>query len=299
MELVSWLVGDEYTDHPACTCPVIGAFMRSWNDSLPDEDRTAILLPLLPKVIDTRGSAALAERRSLMAADWLVRTHTVAWLRLAGLTTQAEALASLPEITSMAQVPSIRGPIKAVRKDADAARAAARDAAWDAAWAAAWAAARAAAGGAAWDAAWAAAWAAAGGAAWDAAWGSAGAAAGAAARAAAGGAAWDAAWGSAGAAAGAAARAAAGGAAWDAAWGSAGAAAGAAAMAAAGGAAWDAGWGSAGAAAGAAAGGAAWDAGWGSAGAKLEPTRQELQASAITLVERMCALTDADIAEAA
>lgn len=149
LEAASYIAREPWSDHPECVCPVIGAFLRSWNDDLPDDERTALLLPLLPKIVGTR-NPALAERRSLMAADWLVRTHTPAWLDLAGLTAQAESLRSLPEITSMAQVPSIRGPIEAVRKDTAAA--------WAAAWDAAWAAAV----DAAWDAAGAAAWGAAG-----------------------------------------------------------------------------------------------------------------------------------------
>ena len=191
MEAVSYIAGEPWSDHPACVCPAIAAFCRSWNDSLPTGERDAVLRPLVPLLIGTRGSAALAHRRSLMAADWLVREHTPAWLRLAGLTAHADTLAGLPEITDMAQVPSLRGPIEAARRDAAAAGAAVRDAAWDAAWAAAGAAVRDAAGAAAgaavrdaaWDAAraaaWAAAGAAAGAAAWDAAWDAAGAAAGA------------------------------------------------------------------------------------------------------------------------
>ncbi len=211
MEAVAYVAGEPWSDHPQCACPVIGTFMRSWNDALPnDDERTRLLMPLIPRLVGTRSTKAIEDRRAMMAADWLVRTHTPAWLRLAGLTAQADAIASLPEITSMAQIPSIREPLEAVRRDAAAAgaaagaaaRAAARDAAWAAAWAAARAAARDAARDAAWDAAGAAAWDAAGAAAWDAAWD----AAGAAAWDAAGAAAWDAAWD----AAGAAARAAAG-----------------------------------------------------------------------------------------
>jgi hypothetical protein len=149
MEAVAFVAGEEWSDHPACACPVISAFLRAWNDTLPtDADRDRLLKPLIPKLVGTRNKA-LEERRSLLAADWLVRVHTPAWLRLAGLTTHADALANLPEITSMAQAPSIRGPIEAARKDAYTVWAAARAAAWDAAWAAAWAAARAAAGAAA------------------------------------------------------------------------------------------------------------------------------------------------------
>ena len=102
MEAVAYIAREPFSDHPQCVCPVVASFIRSFNDGLADDERS-ILLPLLPKVIGTRGSDKLAERRSLMAADWLVRTHTVAWLRLAGLNDNADALAALPEITSMAQ----------------------------------------------------------------------------------------------------------------------------------------------------------------------------------------------------
>jgi hypothetical protein len=130
MEAVAWVAREQWSDHPRCACPVIGAFVRSWNDALPDDERTSLLLPLIPRLVGTRGSRALEERRALMAADWLVRVNTPAWLRAAGLTAHADVLAGLPEITSSAQVPSIRGPIEAAHADAAAvwntARAAAR-----------------------------------------------------------------------------------------------------------------------------------------------------------------------------
>ena len=150
MEAVAYIAGEPWSDHPKCACQVISAFMRTWNDGLPNEERTALLLPLIPKLVGTRGSEALANRRATMAADWLVRVHTPAWLRLAGLTAQADALAGLPEITDFTNTPALRGPLEAARSDADAAWAAARAAARDAAWAAAWAAARDAARAAAW-----------------------------------------------------------------------------------------------------------------------------------------------------
>ena len=162
LEAASYIVGEPWSDHPKCVCPVIAAFMRSWNDALSDDKRNEYLLPLIPRIIGTKATKDTEERRSLMAADWLVRVHTPAWLRLAGLITQADALASLPEITSMAQVPSIREPIEAARRDANAAWFATRAAAGAAAWAAARAAAGAAAGDTAGEAARAAAWDAAG-----------------------------------------------------------------------------------------------------------------------------------------
>lgn len=130
MELVSFVAGEPWSDSPACACPVISAFLRSWNDALPDGDRDALLRPLVPRLIGTRSTPAMEQRRATMAADWLIRTHTPAWLRLAGLATQADALASLPEITDFLQCPSLMPALNAARTDAaatwDAARAAAR-----------------------------------------------------------------------------------------------------------------------------------------------------------------------------
>ena len=171
MEAVAFMAGEEWTDAPACACPVISAFLRNWNDSLPHDERQQ-LKKYIPKLIGTNGGDELAERRAWMATDWLVRDHTPAWLDLAGLKEQAQTLRALPELVSAETAAAIQPSLEAVRKDAAAARAAAwaasGDAAWDAAWAAAGAAAWAAAGAAARDAAMAAAWDAAGDAAWDA-----------------------------------------------------------------------------------------------------------------------------------
>ena len=161
MEAVAYVAREPWSDHPACVSPVIAVFARAWNDGLPDAERNSLLMPMIPKFVDTVGSAALENRRATMAADWLVRVHTPAWLRLAGLTVHADALANLSEITDFAKAPALMPALKAARKDAVAARVAARAAAWDAAWAAASDAARGAAWAAARGAAWGAAWAAA------------------------------------------------------------------------------------------------------------------------------------------
>jgi hypothetical protein len=182
MEAVAFIAREPWSDHPKCACPVIGAFMRVWNDGLPDADRNCLLLPLIPRLVGTRGSAALETRRANMAADWFIRVQTPAWLRLAGLTKHADLLASFPEITDFSKCPPLMPALDAAGAAAraaawDAARAAAGDAAWAAARAAARDAARDAAGDAARAAAWDAARAAAGAAAGDAAGDAAGAAA--------------------------------------------------------------------------------------------------------------------------
>ena len=151
MEAVAWLAGEPWSDAPQCASDVIAAFVRSWNDALPDADRVRLLLPLLPDVIGTRTTDADDETRAWMATDWLVRVNAPAWLDLTpSLEAHAAALRALPQSMSSAVARDSQSVITAAW---DAARAAAWGAAWDAARAAAWDAARDAAMGAAWDAA--------------------------------------------------------------------------------------------------------------------------------------------------
>ena len=165
MELVAWMADEPHSDSPACTSPVLAAFVRAWNDVIPDDDtRTRLLKPILPRLIGTVGSPAVEQRRADLALDWCVRVSTPAWLDLANLTEDAAALRSLPPLLDRATVLAAHAPLKRARERAtaawaarDAAWAAARDAARDAAWDAAWAAAGDAARDAVWDAAWAAA----------------------------------------------------------------------------------------------------------------------------------------------
>ena len=156
MEAVAWLAGEPHSDHPQCTCPIIGAFLRSWNDSIRyDDTRTRLLKPLLSVVIGTRSTKAVELTRSYLALDWLARECAPAFLSLRDdLKAHAVALRGLSPLIDSASYEAAQAILAAAR---DAAGAAARDAAWgaagDAAWDAAGDAARAAAGAAAWAAA--------------------------------------------------------------------------------------------------------------------------------------------------
>jgi hypothetical protein len=167
MEAVAFMAGEPWSDHPQCACPIISTFMRKWNDDLSDDDRQMLKL-YIPRLIGTKRSPEVEQRRGWLVADWMVRVHTPAWLELGGMKEQADALRNFPELKTPEDLASIQPLLNEAKTKADAAWdaawAAARDAAWDAArdaaWDAAWDAARAAAWDAAWDAARAAAWAA-------------------------------------------------------------------------------------------------------------------------------------------
>ena len=128
MEALAWVAGEPHSDHPACACPVIGAFMRNWNDTLPDDQtRTRLLRPLLPLLIGSRSSVAVEVQRSYLALDWLARECAPAWLFLRDdLKAHAVALRGLAPLVDVESC-------KAAQETLDAAR----DAAWAAAGAAA------------------------------------------------------------------------------------------------------------------------------------------------------------------
>nr|MBA2643594.1 hypothetical protein [Actinomycetota bacterium] len=146
MEATAYIAGEPWSDKPKCVSPVIAAFLRSWDDSLDDDDRQ-MLKPYVTKVIGTKTTKRDEEKRAWMATDWLVRECVPAFLRLAGLTAHAEALEGLAALTTVKRAEKAQPTI-------GAARAAAGDAARDADWAAAGVAARAAAGVAVRVAAW-------------------------------------------------------------------------------------------------------------------------------------------------
>jgi hypothetical protein len=148
---------EPWSDPSKFVCPVIGVFMRAWNEGLPKAER-GILFPLFAKIVHTSASARIQEQRALMAADWLVRTYAPAWLNLAGLREQARLLYDLPQVSEIAQAFEMRTVLVKVSHDANAEALGVDAAGWvkasDDCWASAWAAAYEAARFAAHDLAW-------------------------------------------------------------------------------------------------------------------------------------------------
>jgi len=69
MELASMLAGETFTDHPASVCPVIGSFLRSYNDSI-DGDRRQGLYEYAAKVVGSRTGTKTQQARAARLAEW-------------------------------------------------------------------------------------------------------------------------------------------------------------------------------------------------------------------------------------
>ena len=130
MEAVAYVAREPWSDHPQCACPVIAAFMRSWNDGMRSDEERELLKPLIPLLVDSKSTPEIENKRAWMACDWLVRTHCPAFLELAGLEDHANALRGADELVDDVSA-----------NKSSAAWSAARSAAWSAAESAAWSAA--------------------------------------------------------------------------------------------------------------------------------------------------------------
>jgi len=69
MELASMLADEPFTDHPASVCPVIGSFLRSYNDSI-DSERRQDLYEYASKVVGSRTDACTQQRRAARLSEW-------------------------------------------------------------------------------------------------------------------------------------------------------------------------------------------------------------------------------------
>lgn len=79
MEAAAYIAGEPHSDCPQCVCRTIGRMAVWLNDHLSDADRDRLLLPLLPKLVDTTSTPEVTRARQLALADWIYREFLPTW----------------------------------------------------------------------------------------------------------------------------------------------------------------------------------------------------------------------------
>jgi hypothetical protein len=69
VELASMIGGERFSDRPDCVCPVIAAFLRSWNDRVGYADRQRIE-PYASLVVGTGGYRRMSRIRRDLCLSW-------------------------------------------------------------------------------------------------------------------------------------------------------------------------------------------------------------------------------------
>ena len=121
MEMVSWLAGEAHSDEPECACPVLAALVRACNDAMSDQQRAEHLRPLVPMLVNSRGSVATETRRGLMALDVMVRGLLPRALERRGRAEEARLLRSLPVVRDLSGASAARSAVAAFVRDQRAA----------------------------------------------------------------------------------------------------------------------------------------------------------------------------------
>jgi len=141
MEAAAWLAGEPFSDAPKCVSVLeLRRLSIRLNDAMwpSDAERTAALLPYLPRLMRATATEEQRSRIRFKLADIAVREIAVSALRGRGRTEDADRLAALPEIVDRETAQAAAYAAAAADADAayayayadaDAAAAAAADAA--------------------------------------------------------------------------------------------------------------------------------------------------------------------------
>src|SRR5437764_13434333 len=78
MELASMLAGEPFSDHPASVCPVIGSFLRAYNDSV-DDRRRQDLYGYAASVVGSRAGMSVQRERAERLAEWALEMQRRRW----------------------------------------------------------------------------------------------------------------------------------------------------------------------------------------------------------------------------
>jgi hypothetical protein len=94
MELASMLAGEPFSDHPRSVCPVIGSFLRAYNDRI-DDRRRQDLYAYAAKVVGSRASQDVQHARAERLSAWAFEGHWLRWLQRV-VPAQLQALVPTP-----------------------------------------------------------------------------------------------------------------------------------------------------------------------------------------------------------
>jgi hypothetical protein len=124
MEAVAWISGEPWSDTPRCACPVVSAYLRALNDGMPAGERQR-LKALIPRLVGSRATTGVEQRRANLAADTAVRVFASRALDRLSRTERAAQLRALDPIVGVGTARAAHNVVRAAAAEAPgAARAA-------------------------------------------------------------------------------------------------------------------------------------------------------------------------------
>jgi hypothetical protein len=93
LELASMLAGERFSAYPSCVCPVIAAFMRTYNDLI-DDTRRQDLYPYAAAIVGSKASKSEEVKRARLCRSWVTRIAAPSFLRRPFWTTLSTSASS-------------------------------------------------------------------------------------------------------------------------------------------------------------------------------------------------------------
>ena len=119
MELASMLAGERFTDRPSSVCPVLGSFLRMYNDSI-DNERRQDLYEYASKIVGSRATEDVRLARADRLARWAFELRQQRRIPLLRRLHERRGINYTPTVTSIG-----RHAVTAIRKHTDHTHAAA------------------------------------------------------------------------------------------------------------------------------------------------------------------------------
>jgi hypothetical protein len=117
MEAVAFFAGEPDSEYPQCTSPVLAEIGRRLNDLLSDEERQ-LLIPLIPRLLDTRSTTEHDSGRACLMIDLTIREIVPMGLHAVGWTDLADQLRSIGPIIDPASAAAASEVVQAVQEEA-------------------------------------------------------------------------------------------------------------------------------------------------------------------------------------
>lgn len=113
LELTAYLAGEPHSDHPACACPVLSAFVRRLNDAAwpSDETRTAALVPVARALVGSADPEKMVQR-ALALTNWGIRVCRLGHARANGWTDLAVVIERLAPIVDRSTALAARDQLR-------------------------------------------------------------------------------------------------------------------------------------------------------------------------------------------
>ena len=117
MESVAYVAGEEHSDRPKCSSPILAAIGRGLNDRFDDDERQ-LLAPLIHRLVGSRANPEIERKRAYAMADTAIREIAPMGLDAVKWTDLADRMRAIAPIVDMSSAQAALAICREIRSEA-------------------------------------------------------------------------------------------------------------------------------------------------------------------------------------